>query len=162
MPWTIAPESTRTVIKQDGVGRFAINGDGSLELLTPVANPTGNKVPTAGQLPFTKEYVSPEQTIINGGTITLLHGLGVKYKHASVWLVCKTAELGYPVGAELEMGSRQDHNTQAYGFTTRPSGTVEIVITVNSNGIYIPAGNGVGLVSSITTANWRLIVRAWA
>lgn len=51
MSITIEAQATRTLIQQDGVSRVAINDDGSMEILTPPSNPTGNMVPTVSQLP---------------------------------------------------------------------------------------------------------------
>lgn len=45
----IRSEATRSVVVVNGVDRLAVNDDGSMELLTPAANPTGNDIPTAGQ-----------------------------------------------------------------------------------------------------------------
>ena len=51
MTYSVRSEASRAVISLDGVDRVAFNEDGSMELLTPAANPTGNKVPVASQLP---------------------------------------------------------------------------------------------------------------
>lgn len=51
MPTSIRSEANRSVIVINGADKLAINEDGSMELLAPAANPTGNDVPTAGQLP---------------------------------------------------------------------------------------------------------------
>lgn len=50
MSITIEAQATRTLIQQDGVSRVAFNDNGSMEILTPTSNPTGNLVPTAGQV----------------------------------------------------------------------------------------------------------------
>lgn len=111
---------------------------------------------------FTKEYVSAEQVITNGGTINLTHGLGSKYKLCNVVLVCKTVDLGYPVGTELDLGQRQDHSASSYGFGTRPIGATQVELKIAASGIYLHTTNGVGGPVAITPASWRLIVRAWA
>lgn len=165
MPWTIAPESTRTVIKQDGVGRFAINGDGSLELLTPAANPTGNKVPTAGQLPFTREYASPEQTIVAAELRTLPHNLGRAPALFRVSAICKTAEHGYSVGDVLEVQhvcDVSDTNAAVRGVSLTSDGTNIYVRYVANTAVFTLINKTTGLVAAMTSANWRLIVRAWA
>lgn len=49
MAWGFKSEGNRSVIRQDGVPRVAINEDGSMELLTPPsAAPDANDVPTFG------------------------------------------------------------------------------------------------------------------
>lgn len=162
MTWGFKSEGSRTVISQDGVARVAFNADGSMELLTPAANPTGNKIPTAGQLGFGKMYESPEQTITAGALITLAHGLGAKPKLLSLELVCKTAENGYSVGDCVNIPAHAGgYSTSNYGCTARLDATniglrlgsqVTTFLMLNSS------GNAVGA----TNANWRLIVRAWA
>ena len=112
--------------------------------------------------PFTKEYVSAEQAITPGGTITLTHNLGAKYKLCSVVLKCLTSDLGYPVGAQLDMGSRQDYAAYAYGFNTRPVGATAIELKIATSGMYLHTTNGVGTPTAINTTSWSLIVRAWA
>ena len=112
--------------------------------------------------PFTKEYVSPEQTITNNSSMTLLHGLGKAYKLCTVALKCVTADLGYVPGDEVEMGVRQDHSTGAYGFNRSRSGDTGITIKVLSIDLYVHSAGGTSLGNTITPANWRLIVRAWA
>jgi hypothetical protein len=113
-------------------------------------------------LPFTKEYVSPDQTISNNSSFTLLHGLGTAYKLCSVTLKCIAADQGYSIGDEVEMGVRQDHSTGNYGFNTRRVGSTGIGIRILSLGMYVHGAGGTGVGITITPANWRLIVRAWA
>ena len=51
MTTAIRSEANRSVVVVNGADKLAINEDGSMELLTPAANPSGNKVPVASQLP---------------------------------------------------------------------------------------------------------------
>lgn len=164
MAWGFKSEGNRTVISQDGVARVAINEDGSMELLTPAANPTGNKVPTVGQLPFTKEYVSPEQVITVGGAITLAHGLGAKPKLMSGSYICKAAEAGWSVGDEFN-----DSITYAYtdaGATITTTGGFDAsnlyIVFQNASGSLRVRHKTTGAIVNITPANWRFIARAWA
>lgn len=165
MTTAIRSEATRAVVELDGVDRVAFNEDGSMELLTPAANPTGNKVPTAGQLPFTKEYVSPEQTITSAGGLTLPHGLGAAPKIYRCSLVCKTAEGGYSIGDVLEVPHTLDltdtlSNSRGISLV---GGTTNITIRFVSNAVvYAAIRKDNGSVLALTSANWRLIVRAWA
>lgn len=77
MTYTVRAEVSRTVIAQDGVDRFAFNDDGSLELLTPVASPTGNQVPTASQIAALSSGSSAEITL-TGATTDIPIPAGVK------------------------------------------------------------------------------------
>lgn len=112
--------------------------------------------------PFTKDYVSPEQVYTNGGVIDLTHNLGAPYKLCVVTLVCVITQLGYAVGTELELGSRQDHSTAAYGFNIRKLGSTGIRVVIGASGLYEHGTDGTGSAVVLTAANWRLVVRAWA
>lgn len=158
MSTAIRSEATRSVVNVNGVDRVAVNADGSLELLTPASNPTGNKVPVASQLPFTKEYVSPPQTITNGGLITLSHGLGSTPKLVVLDLVCVTADRGHAVGTVLDGSAGPGtggYNGQVQRFPA------EIKIRVGSNGL-VAFGDGAGTQVLLTNSSWRFVVRAWA
>ena len=170
MTIALRAEASRAIVVLDGVDRVAFNEDGSMELLTPAANPTGNKVMTVSQMPFSKKYVSPEQTITAAGLLTLAHGLtvggGVAVEPELIRLtaICKTAELGYAVGdiVDLAMTANDASATAGYGVAVR-STTTSITIRVGNISFSAPingtsgAGGGV-----LTPANWRIVVRAWA
>lgn len=165
MTTAIRSESNRSVVNVNGVDRVAINDDGSMELLTPAAGtPTGNDVPTAGQLGFGKMYESLEQTITAGGPLTLPHGLG----KAPIWwryeLVCKVAEFGYSIGDRVCPTDLQ------YTQSAVTSSGVSIVpdpINLNLrfgtlNTTFMILHKTTGVANGITNSNWRLVVRAWA
>ena len=108
-------------------------------------------------LPFTKEYESPEQVITLGATINLSNTLGVMPKLVQISLICKTAEIGAVIGEEVSVA--RDANNGSWGVDIfRTSANLRLV--VGGHGVYIIKDNG--LVTPITPANWRLIVRAWA
>lgn len=162
MTYSVRSEATRAVIALDGVDRVAFNEDGSMELLTPAANPTGNKVPTAGQLCFRKMYESPEQTITSGALITLAHGLGAKPKLISLELVCKIGEYGYSVGDCITVPAHAGgYSTSNHGCTARLDAT-NVNLRLGAQGSVFLILNSSGTAVSATNANWRLIVRAWA
>lgn len=106
---------------------------------------------------FTKEYISPEQSIVNGSLISLLHNFGVKPKLTEVVMICKVAEYGYSVGDELPVMSYM-YSGAAYGFQVSCNTTHVSVTTSTPNTLNKTTGAGTG----ITNANWRLILRAWA
>ncbi|WP_137972009.1 hypothetical protein [Pseudomonas sp. F(2018)] len=107
--------------------------------------------------PFTKEYVSAEQTITAGGVVTLAHGLGVKPKLVRAYLVCKTAEHGWSVNDEVNIealvASASSYN---YGYGAN---TTNIRAVCGGSGCVVH--NASGSSSTVTAANWRLILRAW-
>lgn len=162
MTTTIRSEATRSVVVINGVDRAAFNEDGSMELLTPAANPTGNDVPTAGQLPFTKEYVSTQQTISAGGLLTLPHNLAAFPKMVSAYLICTIAEHGYSVGDII-------------GFFFPAAATASNdngVIILDATNISIRFGSASNPIMSthktsgaqvrLTQSSWKIIVRAYA
>ena len=161
MTYSIRSEATRAVIALDGVDRVAFNEDGSMELLTPVANPTGNKVPTAGQLPFTKEYNSSAQAMANSALFTLAHGLGVEPKDIQLIAQCKTADGGYSVGQRIRL-------SVGTGISGIPG--ITPAVWADSTNIYVRCfNNGFSYMNAtgsngvtLTHANWDLYVRAWA
>lgn len=107
--------------------------------------------------PFTKEYVSPEQTITAGGTTNLTHGLGALPKLVQVVAVCKTAEHGYSVGEEVLI-QRDAQAASTYGVEVgRTTTTLRCVV----GGSGVAASNASGTYTTLTNANWRFIVRAW-
>lgn len=111
---------------------------------------------------FAKEYVSAEQVITAGGALTLAHGLGVAPKMSELTLVCKIAQFGYAVGDVVVVGfSGTDNANAAYG-PTRVYTPTNIVIRQGANSQSILINDTAGAVRSITNANWRLVVRAWA
>lgn len=165
MTTSVRSEVNRSVIAVDGVDRLAINGDGSLELLTPATNPTGNDIPTAGQLPFTKSYVSAEQTIVAGGGLTLPHGLGVTPTLYRCVAICKIAEAGYAVGDILEVPSTTDVSDSLgmwRGVSLVGNITNISIRYVANNPTFVFVHKDTGVAIPLTSTCWRLIVRAWA
>ncbi|MFU6379092.1 phage tail protein [Metapseudomonas otitidis] len=112
-------------------------------------------------LPFTKEFVSPAQSFVAGGLLTLAHGLGAAPKVITGELVCLVAEAGYSVGdvvyvgVELEIGA-----SVHYGMAIRKTAT-DLVVRIGGNGMIV--GNAsTGVAMQASPANWRLILRAFA
>lgn len=143
--------------------RFLFRTSGVLEYLTPPSVPAvGGEVPCASQLPFTKEYVSPEQVITAAGALTLAHGLGVTPKFWQRYLVCKVAEFGYSVGDVVDITHTQDVSAH-YGLSIVPDAT-NLVCRYGSASIpFFVVRKDTGAVATLlANANWRLIVRAWA
>ena len=117
--------------------------------------------------PFTKEYVSPEQTITAGGLLTLAHVLGVAPKLVSLELICKTSEYGFSVGDRLQIRHSLFSSSVSdnFGVMVVPNST-QIRCRYGANGVaaFVEGdfSTGVQIAAGLTNANWRLIVRAWA
>ena len=104
-------------------------------------------------------FESAEQTITAATNTTLTHGLAVKPKLYSLYLVNKTTEYGYAVSDELQCPAFED--TSDYGAVVTANAT-SLIITVGANGIRVPrrdAGSE-GQFATITAGSWRLIARA--
>ena len=115
---------------------------------------------------FSKEYVSAEVSIVVGGLTTLTHGLGVIPKFVDVCLRCKIAEYGYSINNEIRVmgpsysdGVGEGNKGLSFLATT---GTIGVQIgsaaVPEINRKSAPAGDLI----TLTPANWRVIVRAWA
>ena len=114
-------------------------------------------------LPFTKEYVSAEQTITAGGLLTLAHGLGVTPKLLQARIICKTADVGYSIGDEVFISNDGSSSvSDSYSTALSCNGTTNIDVRYGSGGGFRIPNKGTGGGTNITAANWRLIVRAWA
>jgi hypothetical protein len=137
-------------------------------------NTVGNNQVIAGSLPlsklsvtlpFTKEYVSAEQTITAAGLLTLAHGFGSAPKVYSFSLICKTAENGYSIGDVVVVTTTHDlTDTTALnrGVSVVGDSTNIRVRFVNSVNCFSGINFSTGAPVVQTNANWRLIVRAWA
>lgn len=114
---------------------------------------------------FSSEYKSPEQTLVNGGLITLAHGLGKEPKLIRLTGVCISAEAGFSVGDKIDLTSTI---MRAIGGSI-PSG---LVVWFDNTNISIRNGNSFALTyiinktngteEVITRSNFNLVVEAWA
>ena len=162
MSISFRPEASRSVVVLDGVDRVAFNEDGSLELLTPAANPTGNKVMTVSQMPFSKSYVSPEQVITSAGSLTLPHSLPAPPALLQAQLICKVASNGFAIGDKVFVGIDTQESALSRGLSVVPD-TTNLNVRYGSNGnVFVVINKSTGTAEVCVNANWRLIVRAWA
>lgn len=118
----------------------------------------------AENLPFTNSFESAEQTISQNGTLTLPHGLGVTPTLVQTFLVCKTAEYGYAVGEVITISNASDKEdgAAAGGNQLKLDATNIVVRYANRSSVYNVMRDDTGFSGSLTNANWRLVVRAWA
>lgn len=112
---------------------------------------------------FTKSFESAQQTIANGATRTIAHGLGVVPKFCEAVLQCVANDWGYVVGQEIKAPTSN--------VDTGNAGR-NCVIAVDNTNIYVQYGNlgtnmfnamqwSTGAQVLLTSANWRLVVRAF-
>lgn len=117
-------------------------------------------LPTANTPALVPSYTSAEQTISNAGTGTLTHGLGSMPKLVQLRLVCKTAEAGYSIGDEILWGTANIGNDR--GVSISMSATEIAYRYVNVASPFSYPNKTTGALTTLTNANWRLVVRAWA
>lgn len=111
--------------------------------------------------PFSASYTSAEQTITVGSVVTASHGLGATPSLFKTILRCKTAEANYAVGDEVEAGDADatPGSASARSMTSYVNSTT-IGATVGASGLWV-YNRTTGAPVSITTGNWRIVMRAW-
>lgn len=106
----------------------------------------------------TPSYESAETAFAASGTaVEVSHGLGAKPSKWTVVAICKTTELGYAVGDEIELTQNATSGTGSYA-TWANATTLGFEYGVGIP-IYSRTGNQF---TTMNTANWRLIFKAWA
>lgn len=91
-----------------------LNGSSQLPAVSGV-NLTGLTIGQISGLPLTKIFTSAAQTITDGGTVTLTHGLGKAPLLASVFMTCTTNNLGYTAGQTFFINPAGDQTTASSG-----------------------------------------------
>lgn len=122
---------------------------------------------TSSPIFFTKQFTSAEIAI--SGTNTSAHGLGRVPKLVQCYLKCITAEYGFAVDDYIDIHPGafilESDAGNAKGFGIRFDATnVKTNFGDGSACIpYVGAGAGVGNeYVTLTNANWKLIITAWA
>lgn len=133
-------------------------GTDNLTVMTPLR--TAQAIASLGT--FTKEYTSPNQTIISASSDTMNHGLGEVPKVLQLELVCVTAESNYSVGDVIianmnSTTSGTNRHNSVYATST------QIIIRYSSvSTCFTTADKVTGASVSLTNSNWRFRVRAYA
>ncbi|MER9178932.1 hypothetical protein [Mesorhizobium sp. M0767] len=111
---------------------------------------------------FTKSFESAQQTITAVGALTIAHGLGVQPKLISVVLQCTTAELGFSINDEVFVnpGISGDANPRG-GVAIVPDAT-NLNVRFAPSQVFNLIHKTTGVITAITPASWRFVVRAWA
>lgn len=113
---------------------------------------------------ITESFTSAEQTLTATGTLVLAHSLSSTPYLIMPYLICKTSEYGYAIGEELLVNpaGNDPAGTGSRGLSIVPDGTnIDITYGAQANMINIIRKDN-GLVEEATSANWKLIIRAWA
>lgn len=113
---------------------------------------------------FTESFTSAEQTITAAGPLTVAHGLSAAPQLIQARLICKTAELGYSIGDEIIINpaGNDPGASLARGLSIVPDGTNLNIRYGSDANTFSIIQKGTGGVQSITNANWKLILKAWA
>lgn len=116
--------------------------------------------------PFTKYYNgSGELALGTNFAYTLPHGFGVAPTLFRTSLICKVAEGGYAIGDVVEVQpfcDLTDTTSFTRGMSLVSDATNIYVRMVANAAIWTLVNKGTGALFATTSANWRLIVRAWA
>lgn len=99
-------------------------------------------------------YQSPQITISAGMVLPQAHGLLSTPTQVRAVLVCITAEQGYSIGDEVQLGVGV---ASGQGIVAADATNVTIILQ-GTPGI---ANKSTGLAGSITLADWKLVLRAW-
>ena len=115
---------------------------------------------------LTASYSSSAQPITSAGSLTLSHGLGVAPKVISLALECITGEAGYAAGAMIMVDFNSTNDTGG-GTGTRLNAlrytSTQIIIRFTDAANCFAVGHATtGAATSLTNANWRLHVSAYA
>lgn len=107
-------------------------------------------------------FVSSEQVITTGGSLTIAHGLGAIPTLVQARLVCQSAEEGYSVGDELIVNNLLNSTGGGNDGQALMLDATNINIRFgNASPVYDILNFSTGNAVSITNANWRLKVYAW-
>ncbi|TIM87717.1 hypothetical protein [Mesorhizobium sp.] len=123
----------------------------------------GATAPAWATLPFTASYDSGQQAITAAGSLTLAHGLSAKPKLITTALQCTTAEFDYSIGDEvaINVGSHDSPAGSNRGLSIVPDATN---LTIRFGAAAAPLNvlhKTTGVLSGITPASWKFVVRAW-
>ncbi len=156
---TAAPGTNTTQLATTGFVKAAI--DVVLSGVSASFDTLAELAAAIAGLPFSKSYESPQQTITNGGLLTLAHGLGAQPKLYLPFLQCTTANNGYSVGDEVALnpGTNAADDVNGRGISV-VADAVNISIRIGVDAIDI-IRKDTGGSSSIPPSSWRLVVRAW-
>lgn len=125
-------------------------GTGTTESLV---SPAKLKAAIDASRDFSPVYESSEEAWVEQVPTVVSHGLGRRPYHYQVVLRCKTSELGYAVGDEVDVtGGASFGNGASWTSTTQ----IGFVSSNNQLGKKADGQN-----AAATESNWRLIFRAW-
>lgn len=132
-------------------------------VMTYDASATANKkVKPINLMPFTKSYVSADQTITTAGALTLAHSLGAVPTLLKFFLVCQTGELNYSAGDVIVVDTQIDPtNAVGRGISAKIDSTNITIRYGSTANVFMGLNATTGNIAPLTNANWKFRVRAW-
>lgn len=136
----------------------AETGTDNTTVMTPLR--TAQAIASLGT--FTKEYISPNQTITTGSSDTMNHGLGEVPKVLQLELECVTAEYNYSVG-DVVIANMNSSTSGTNRHNSVYTTSTQIVIRYSAvSTCFTTADKVTGSSVALTNTNWRFRVRAYA
>lgn len=116
---------------------------------------------TASSGVFTRSFTSAPQAITPNGSLTIAHLMTVKPELVQGYILCNVADANWSPGDEIVISPLASDAGSAYGFACRRNATNLLVKYPNSNCFGVPDFT-TGTMTTITAANWSLILKCWA
>jgi hypothetical protein len=151
-----------------GVTTMTLSSTGLLTLVgagaTPAPNDNSKKVATTeyvkaeiNRLGFTRVFKSTDQTVTPNSTLNVAHGLGARPEMFKVVLKCTTAEANFAVGDEVE----PIQTVPGVSVINISADATNIIINYTGANTQV-LNKTLQVATTITSANWRFVVRAYA
>lgn len=158
MSASIKADVTESILQHDGTDAVPFDAGGLKKGAFNDGVVTG--LDLASDVPFRKGFTSTEQAITSAGTLSLVHGLGVKPSLTQCSLICKVAEFGYSIGDDIDMPSGNAPTNRGIA-VNRTVSAIEITFGNEAAALYY-VNKTTGAATTLTNANWKLVVRAFA
>jgi len=114
-----------------------------------------------GQAAANWGYESSQTAIPTASSATFTHGLGVRPRRYQIVVQCITAQLGYAVDDEFQIGGGGESSvSDDYGGNVTVNATSIIYSDAGRGQFLVPIRGGATNLSITSNANWRLVARA--
>lgn len=115
-------------------------------------------VPSWAAAPFATTYTSPAPAALSTGIIAENHGLSANPSLVQATFRCATAEAGYSIGDELKVNSV---DAVGYVIYSTWANATQVGFTSNATTNVRVANKSTGAATTLTPANWTVVLRAW-
>lgn len=108
------------------------------------------------------KFTSAEQTITQGGSLTINHNMTARPRFVEAWLVCKIAEQGYSVGDYLKWDNNHPTSAGTNGNSISIVATsTQLELRYGNSGPLFAITKNIGQPVLLTNANWKLVLEAF-